>query len=378
MKIAYICSDRGPCPPVKGGAIQLYISKVAPIIAKRHSITVFSITDKKLPRKEKRKGVQYIRYSAGSFQRKVLKKLKSKGYDIVQIFNRPTLAKKVKEASPNSKVVLSLHNLFFGTDRLKDSEAKKCRENTDYVVTVSKFVADHLDGYGFKKSEIKPIYSGVDLKDYPKLGTKKWKQWKKTIRQKWKIPQKANVILFAGRLVPDKGCHVVVRSLKSILKEHPKTYLLVVGSKWYAEHERTPYIRKLYKEAKKLRHHVKFTSYIPVEKMPKYYSASDIFVCASQWEEPLARVHYEAMAAALPIVTTERGGNGEVINKGVNGYCLKDYKNPRAFSEAITSLLKDRKKARELGRNGRKLAERTYHFNRVARELLGIYKELMN
>lgn len=378
MKIAYICSDRGPCPPVKGGAIQLYIAKVSPILAQEHAVTVYSITDKSLPKKEKRDGVRYIRYSPKNFQRKVLNRLKKQSYDIIQVFNRPSLVAKVKKVSPRSQVVLSLHNLFFGTNRLSDKEAKKCLKNTDFVVTVSQFVADHVRRYGFKSSRIHPVYSGVDMQDFPERGSDKWYKWRNDVRRKWRIPQKARVILFAGRLVPDKGCHVLMKSLKSVVKRHPDAYLLVVGSKWYAEHERTPYIRSLYKQAKKLTPHVIFTSYIPVEKIAKYYAASDIFVCASQWEEPLARVHYEAMAAGLPIITTRRGGNGEVIQEGVNGFSLKKYRDPKSFSASLHMLLKDRERANQMGANGRVLAETKYPFERVAHELLQIYKELLN
>ena len=46
----------------------------------------------------------------------------------------------------------------------------------------------------------------------------------------------------------------------------------------------------------------------------------------------LARVHYEAMAAGLPIITTDRGGNGEIFVQDVNGLLIKDYSNPELFS----------------------------------------------
>ena len=58
---------------------------------------------------------------------------------------------------------------------------------------------------------------------------------------------------------------------------------------------------------------VVFTGFIPPSEIPQYYNLGDIFVCASQWEEPLARVHYEAMAAGLPIITTDRGGNEKYL-----------------------------------------------------------------
>lgn len=377
MKIAYICSDRGPCPPVKGGAIQLYISKVAPILAKSHTVTVFSITDPSLPKKEFRKGVRYIRFSPQNFQDQVIKMLGTHFFDIIQVFNRPSLVAKVKQVSPGSKVVLSLHNLFFGTKRVTEEEAEACFQHTDYMVTVSQFVADHVTPYGFSKWKVQPVYSGIDLADFPPKQSERWTKWRQDIRRKWRIPKQAKVILFAGRLVPDKGCHVLMESMKALLEEHPNLYLLVVGSKWYSKHEQTPYIKSLLQESRNLHPHLIFTSYVPVEKINKYYAAADFFVCASQWEEPLARVHYEAMAASLPIITTDRGGNSEVIEERRNGFCLVEYSNPEAFSSALKVLLSDEELAERMGKNGRILAELKYPFERVAHELLSIYHRLL-
>lgn len=123
--------------------------------------------------------------------------------------------------------------------------------------------------------------------------------------------------------------------------------------------------------------HVIFTSYVPVEEIPKYYSAADIFVCASQWEEPLARVHYEAMAAGLPMITTKRGGNHEVVRNKETGIVIKDYKNPNEFSKAGSTLFDDPKRMHKMGSRGRLLVEKKYNFNRVANDLEAIYSSLI-
>lgn len=379
MNIALICSDRGPCPPVKGGAIQLYISKVAPIFAKDHQVTVFSISDFFLPDREESDGVLYLRYKKMDFWMKVMEKIKKNHYDVIQIFNKPDQVAPIKKISPKSKVVLSLHNLLFGTKYLATKDAKRCLKHVDFITTVSRFVKVHLlEQFSFPSSRVKPIYSGVDLSEYPEMGSEKKQIWRKMVRLKWGIPQNAKVILFAGRLVPNKGCHLVVDSLQSVLKKHKNTYLLVVGSKWYADEEKTPYIKLLLTKAKKVHPHVRFTSYVPVEQMPQYYAAADLFVCASQWQEPLARVHYEAMASSLPIITTCRGGNPEVMEHGTNGYVLKQFRSPKALTALIKPILTDPALARRFGENGRRLVETKYHFQRVAHELLHIYKEVVH
>ncbi|MCY8887189.1 glycosyltransferase, partial [Bacillus spizizenii] len=67
------------------------------------------------------------------------------------------------------------------------------------------------------------------------------------------------------------------------------------------------YLRKL---ALPYRDHVIFTKFIPADDIPNLFLMADVFVCSSQWNEPLARVNYEAMAAGTPLITTNRGGNG--------------------------------------------------------------------
>ena len=49
MKIALICTERLPSPAISGGAIQIMIDGVIPFLTKNHQVTVFSITNNRLP-----------------------------------------------------------------------------------------------------------------------------------------------------------------------------------------------------------------------------------------------------------------------------------------------------------------------------------------
>jgi spore coat protein SA len=115
---------------------------------------------------------------------------------------------------------------------------------------------------------------------------------------------------------------------------------------------------------------VVMTGFLPPKEVISHYYLGDIFVCASQWREPLARVHYEAMAAGLPIISTDKGGNAEVIRGNGNGIILSDYNQPQAFADAIILLLDQQDIALEMGKTGRRLAEEKYNWERVAAELI--------
>ncbi len=79
------------------------------------------------------------------------------------------------------------------------------------------------------------------------------------------------------------------------------------------------------------------------------------------------------MAAGLPIITTDRGGNSEVINHRMNGLIIKEYDQTNAFAEAISQLLADSTGAVSLGKYGRQYAEKNFTFQHTAEKLETIY-----
>jgi len=61
LKIALICTEKLPVPPVAGGAIQMYIDGILPYLSPHHDITIFCIQHPGLPDEETRENVRYIR-----------------------------------------------------------------------------------------------------------------------------------------------------------------------------------------------------------------------------------------------------------------------------------------------------------------------------
>jgi glycosyltransferase involved in cell wall biosynthesis len=377
MKIAFICSDRGPCPPIKGGAIQLLISKVAPLLAKSHEVTVFSITDPDLCVREKVDQVAYERYNQSQFIHHVCERIREIKFDVIQVYNRPGWVPFIRDAAPNAKILLSLHNLVYETLKIDQEHAARGMKEADGILTVSRFVAeDTIKKFPGITEQIHVLHTGVDIHDYASVWTEKGKQWRQHIRSLYHIRDQDPVLLFVGRLVSAKGCRLLLKSMREVLITHKQVKLLVVGSKWYADESSSSYIEELKSLANQMKGSVIFTSYVSLDEIPKYFAAADLFICPSQWKEPLARVHYEAMAAGLPIITTDRGGNPELFQHGKDAMIIKDYKEPKAFTKAITKLLENPELAEKMGRLGRKKVEETYNFGRVASDLELLYETL--
>jgi spore coat protein SA len=182
------------------------------------------------------------------------------------------------------------------------------------------------------------------------------------------------VVLFVGRLGEKKGAEKLIAAMKNVMEKRSDVALVVIGSKWYGSNTTDDYTKSVVAFAKSLSGPVIFTGYLPHEVIPAYYNLGDIFVCPSECREPVASVHYEAMAAGLPIITTNRGGNREVVEGYEIGSVIDDYSNPDAFSEQISALLDNPEKACAMGLKGRMLAEERYNWKRVAGDLLKLFK----
>jgi spore coat protein SA len=380
MKILMICTEKLPVPPVLGGAIQTYISGALPYLGRHHDITILGTDDPSLPNQETIEGVHYIRVPGKIFEiyrEGVVNYVQSNQFDLIHIFNRPRLVNPVRQAAPQTKITLSMHNDMFNPEKIDPEEAARAVDEVSNIVTVSDYIGNVIKGlYPQASSKVRTIYSGVDIDRFLPGSHSSMKRTRNAIRQENGLENKT-VILFAGRLSHNKGVDKLVRAIPELSKKFKDIALVIMGSKWFSQEDTTDYIAYVRALSKKLTVPVVATGFVSPDKIHNWFAAADLFVCTSQWQEPLARVHYEAMAAGLPIVTTARGGNPEVILPGENGLVVEKPENPNGFVESISQILSNPSLMRKMGQKGRELAESLYTWNRVAAELLKVWEQSM-
>ena len=376
MKIAMICTEKLPVPSIRGGAIQQYIDALLPYIQEKHEVTVFSLEDPDLSLRDDNGNAHVIRVSSKSKQDyivNVIDHIKEK-YDLIHVFNRPKWVNMIAEAFPDATISLSLHNEMFHPSKISKSDGERCIEKVKFITAVSRFIADGIEKlYPEASSKLHTIYSGVDINRYQPVWSEEAKQMRDQLKAKYGLTDK-KVVLFVGRLSPKKGAHILIKAIGDILTSHPKTALVLVGSKWYGDNQEDSYVRQVKQMSEELNADTILTGFLPPKEVVAHYYLGDVFVCASQWSEPLARVHYEAMAAGLPIITTDKGGNAEVVRGFGNGIVISEYNQPQAFADAITHLLYHPSIALEMGKTGRLLAEEKYSWQRVASDLIGLFE----
>jgi glycosyltransferase involved in cell wall biosynthesis len=162
------------------------------------------------------------------------------------------------------------------------------------------------------------------------------------LRHELGIARGERIVGAVGNLYEVKGHRYLLEAVPGILRACPRTTFLIAGRGELEEPLRSQ-ARRLGIDAR-----VRFLGLRP--DIPALLSLCDVFVQPSL-SEGLSVAILEAMAAALPVVTTRVGGNPELVVDGETGV-LVEQANPRQLADAVTRLLTDSAEARRLGDNG--------------------------
>lgn len=129
-------------------------------------------------------------------------------------------------------------------------------------------------------------------------------------RRQLRLPADARVLVSVGGLVPRKGMQRVIDCLPALVERHPALHYLVVGGASPEGSMRAELEAQAVRLGVAARVH--FLGPLPPERLKDPLSAADVFVLATA-NEGWANVFLEAMACGLPVVTTDVGGNAEVV-----------------------------------------------------------------
>ncbi|MFP4614868.1 MAG: glycosyltransferase [Thiohalorhabdus sp.] len=150
------------------------------------------------------------------------------------------------------------------------------------------------------------------------------------------IPEEAPVLVSVGALVERKGFHRVLEVLPALRAAHPGLQYLVVGGPG-PEGDMGAYLEERTRRLG-LEDTVRFLGPLPPERLRGPLSAADLFVLATS-HEGWANVFLEAMACGLPVVTTDVGGNREVVSREEVGRIVP-FGDPEALRGALDGALR--------------------------------------
>ncbi|MFA4941904.1 MAG: glycosyltransferase [Patescibacteria group bacterium] len=207
------------------------------------------------------------------------------------------------------------------------------------VITPSEYLKTIIMKWGVEAEKIKVIYNSIGAIKEIDL-----KINKEAARESLNL--KGSIILSVGRLVPWKGFDLLIDLMPELLQENSDFKLIIAGA--------GPDKEKIEEKIKnlKLEKNVILTGGIDQHELFKYMLAADIFLLNTGYEG-LPHVVIEAMRLSLPVITTDVGGNREVVENNKTGL-LVEYNNREQIKEAILNLNKDKNLISTLTANAEK------------------------
>ena len=140
-------------------------------------------------------------------------------------------------------------------------------------------------------------------------------------------------VLFVGRLVPDKGVDVLLRSFAAVRARLPEARLVVAGGG-----DQDLYLRRLARYFG-LPPQVDFVGWLTGSELVERYRRADVVAVPSRYE-PFGLVALEAMACGRPVVASRTGGLAEIVDDGRTGLLVSPGDHLR-LARALVKLLAD-------------------------------------
>ncbi|MBV9735066.1 MAG: glycosyltransferase family 4 protein [Acidisphaera sp.] len=280
-------------------------------------------------------GSQTARYAAAAAR--LLAELRP---TLIEVHNRPEIALHVARRFPSAKIALLLHN--------EPTEMRGARRPAERLALLKNLsgiavVSDYLRR-GFLENL--PPACGDRLRVLPNCID---------LAALGPAPAAAareRRVLFAGRVVRDKGADTFVAACARALPKLPGWRATMIGAdRFRPDSPETPFTRRLRPEAE--RAGVECLGYQPHAAVLDVMHRAAIVVVPSRWQEPFGLTALEAMACGAALVTTRRGGLPEVAGDAAL-YAGPD--DPDGLADAIAGLASDEKRRGALAEAGRERA----------------------
>jgi len=229
----------------------------------------------------------------------------------------------------------------------------------DFVFAVSEQVRQYcIDVDGIDPARVKTIYNGIDPRDWDcEASTPK--------------PPGEMLVATVGNIRRVKGHDIFIKAAAAIAPHFPNISFSIAG-----EVLEEDYFAELQALVRDMNLSDRFYFAGGVADLHKYLSATDIFVLPSR-SEGFSNALIEAMAASLPIVATDVGGNAEAVKNGVNGFLIPP-EDPVALSEAITLVLSDPTLAKTMGTAGKAIAAAQFTTEAMMNQITSTYRHLLS
>ncbi len=231
---------------------------------------------------------------------------------------------------------------------------------SDVLICPSKFGQERISPY-INTPKIEVISNGVNLSEFKK------RKPRESFFKKFKIPKNKKIVLFVGRLWPEKNVRTLIKSMQHLKKE--KIFLVIVGKK----EKQYSYLKKLSKNLL-LDYKIFFLGRINSKELNDAYNAATLF-CLPSMAELEGIVILEAMAHGKPIIVSNSANSASRFFVEKNGFIFNtfDYFD---LASKIKKICSDKKLISSMSSKSLEYVKK-YNIERSVDKLISVYSNLL-
>lgn len=306
--------------------------------------------------------------------------------DIVHIHNFSQFVPMVRQMVPKARIVLHMHCEWL--TQLDAGMIARRLQDADLIIGCAEYITGKIrQRFPDFSDRCKTFYNGADVSQF-------------SPGDDFELQKKnGRVLLFAGRLSPEKGVHTLLDAFSLVLKRFPDACLRIAGSigstpaKFLvaiSDDKRVQDLARFYKpyRGKADSYYQQLLNWLPADEMQKvsflglvpythiqdiYHDAS-IYIHPSFWEAFTLPI-LEAMASGLPVIASAVGGTPEIIRHGETGLLFQPG-DPKSLAEAIIRLLEDEELRQRLRARALLELKGKFSWDTLAEELWRQYQSL--
>jgi glycogen(starch) synthase len=233
------------------------------------------------------------------------------------------------------------------------------------VICCSDYMVSHVRwAFGLPEDKLVMVPNGVNTHAYKSSDDT---EDCGAFRTKFALPEE-NIVLYVGRLVYEKGIHILINAVPKVL-ERVNAKFIIVGS-GYMKEQLLNIVRSM-----RLEHKVLFMGFVDDETLLRLQKCADVSVVPSLFE-PFGIVALEAMAAKSPVVVSDTGGLSEIVDHDITGF--KAYpNNPDSLAWGIIKILLDKPYRNYLIENAYRTVQEKYDWEKIAQQTRQIYEGVL-
>jgi glycosyltransferase involved in cell wall biosynthesis len=225
------------------------------------------------------------------------------------------------------------------------------------VLCISEFIRRQVHARGFSPDRTMVHYTGIDLRKFipdPTL-------------------ERKPIVLFAGRLVEEKGCEYLIRAMETVQSKVRNVETVIIGD--------GPLREQLGRQARSSLRLFRFTGRCSPAVVRDWMNKASVFstpsiVAEAGNTEGFGMVFAEAQAMGLPVASFAIGGIPEAVEHGVTGL-LAPERDTNALANNIVTLLTDASMWRRLSAAGQERVKKLFDLEKQTAKLEQIYQEVL-